>query len=300
MSSILRTRLIEDLRIRNYSEKTVEIYVRCVSEFAKHFGQSPEALEEVEIREYQRYLVEEKKSSWAFFNQSVCALRFLYTKTLQKDWLVEHIPFAKREQRLPEVLSIEEVSKLFAKVRAVKQCTILQTMYGAGLRLMEALGLEPNDIDSERMAIRIRQGKGKKDRYARLSPGLLGLLREYWRADRPETLLFPGACRHKRYDPATPGQILKKLCRKAGITKRVSMHTLRHSFTTHLLEAGTDLRVIQQLLGHSNIQTTCLYTHISVQALQQAPSPMELLQDPESEDTADAKQKTPPESDEAA
>jgi site-specific recombinase XerD len=162
MSSILRTRMIEDLRIRNYSERTVEIYVRCVSEFAKHFGQSPEALGEGEIREYQRYLVEEKKSSWAFFNQSVCALRFLYTKTLKKDWLVEHIPFAKREQRLPEVLSIEEVSRLFANVRAVKQRTILQTMYGAGLRLMEALSLEPNDIDSARMAIRIRQGKGRK------------------------------------------------------------------------------------------------------------------------------------------
>ncbi len=120
---------------------------------------------------------------------------------------------------------------------------------------------------------------GKKDRYGRLSPGLLELLRKYWREYRPEALLFPGACRHKRYDLATPGHILKKLCRKAGITKRVSMHTLRHSFATHLLEAGTNLRVIQRLLGHANILTTCVYTHISIEELREAPSPMELLDD---------------------
>ena len=241
MFSLLRTRMIEDLRIRNYSEKTVEIYVRCVSEFAKHFRQSPEVLGEGEIREYQRYLVEEKKSSWAFFNQSVCALRFLYTKTLQKDWLVEHIPFAKREQRLPEVLSIEEVSRLFANVRAVKQCTILQTMYGAGLRLMEALSLEPNDIDSARMAIRIRQGKGRKDRYVTLSPTLLETLREYYRGYRSKgTWLFPNRNRDQATHPTTVQRACSRAARTAGLSKRVTTHTLRHSFATSLLEAGTD------------------------------------------------------------
>jgi integrase/recombinase XerD len=148
MSSLLRTRLVQDLRIRNYSDKTVSIYVRCIAGFAKYFGRSPEELNEGHIREYQRYLVEEKKASWTMFNQTVCALRFLYKKTLKKDWPVSHIPFPKREKRLPEVLSVEEVAKVFSCVRTVKSGTILRTMYGAGLRLMEALSLTPSDIDT--------------------------------------------------------------------------------------------------------------------------------------------------------
>ena len=198
------------------------------------------------------------------------------------------MPRPKRERRLPVVLSREEVQRLFAVVKNLKHKALLMTAYDAGLRLSEILNLRIEDIDSGRMVIRIFQGKGKKDRYARLSPGLLKLLREYWRACRLETLLFPGAYRHKRCDLSTPGQIPKQLCRKAGITKRVSMHTLRRSFTTHLLEAGTNLRVIQQLLGHSNTQTNCLYTHISIEELREDPSPMELLEHPEAEDEADA------------
>ena len=228
------------------------------------------------------------------------ALRHLYLDTLRRTDELEAVPRPKRERRLPVVLIREEVQRLFAVVKNLKHKALLMTAYDAGLRLSEILNLRIEDIDSERMVIRICQGKGKKDCYARLSPDLLKLLREYWRACRPETLLFPGACRHKLYDLFTPGQILKQLCRKAGITKRVSMHTLRHSFATHLLEAGTNLRVSQQLLGHSNIQTTCLYTHISIEKLREAPSPMELLEDPEAEDEADTQQKTPPESDEAA
>ena len=214
------------------------------------------------------------------------------------------MPRPKRERRLPVVLSRQEVQQLFAVVENIKHKALFMMAYDAGLRLSEILNLRIEDIDSQRMVIRICQAKGKKDRYGRLSPGLLGLLREYWRACHPEALLFPGACRHKRYDVSTPGQILKKLCRKAGITKRVSMHTLRHSFAIHLLEAGTNLRVIQRLLGHSNIQTTCVYTHISIEELREAPSPMELLKVPEAEDEtgmedkADAEQQTLPESDE--
>jgi len=215
------------------------------------------------------------------------ALRHLYLDTLRRTDELEAVPRPKRERRLPVVLICEEVQRLFAVVKNLKHKALHMTAYDAGLRLSEILNLRIEDIDSERMVIRICQGKGKKDCYARLSPDLLKLLREYWRACRPETLLFPGACRHKLYDLFTPGQILKQLCRKAGITKRVSMHTLRHSFATHLLEAGTNLRVSQQLLGHSNIQTTCLYTHISIKKLREAPSPMELLEDPEAEDEAD-------------
>ncbi len=177
------------------------------------------------------------------------------------------------------MLSREEIQRLFAVITNLKHKALFMVAYDGGLRLSEILNLRLKDIDSRRMVIHVRQGKGKKDRYSRLTPGLLGLLREYWRAERPEGLLFPGASRHQPYDLATPGHILKKLCRKAGITKRVSMHTLRHSFATHLLEAGTDLRVIQQMLGHSNIQTTCLYTHISVDQQRDAPSLMEFLDD---------------------
>jgi site-specific recombinase XerD len=265
MGSLLRTRLIEDLRIRNYSKHTIEIYVRCVAEFAKHFGRSPEELGEGEVREYQRFLVEEKKTSWAFFNQSVCALRFLYTKTLKKDWMVEHIAFPRREQRLPEVLSLEEVSRLFSKVRALKQRTILQTIYGAGLRSMEALNLQPHDIDSQRMVIRIRQGKGRKDRYVTMSATLLERLREYYRGYRPQGIwLFPNRDGDKRTHPTTVQRACSRAAWAAGLKKHVTPHTLRHSFATSLLEAGTDLRTIQILMGHVNLHTTALYLHIAI------------------------------------
>jgi site-specific recombinase XerD len=208
------------------------------------------------------------------------ALRHLYRDTLKHpDWIsVSEIPRPKRERRLPVVLSRDEVQRLFAVVTNLKQKALFMVAYDAGLRLSEITNLRLDDLDSRRMVIRIRQGKGKKDRYARLTPGLLELLREYWREFRPQKLLFPGAAANKRYDPATPGQLLKRACRKAGITKRVSMHTLRHTFATHLLEAGVNLRVIQQMLGHDKIQTTVLYTHISLEEQRAAPSLLESLQ----------------------
>lgn len=211
---------------------------------------------------------------------------------------MEKLPRPKREQRLPVVLSREEVQRVFAVVTNLKQKALFMVAYEAGLRLSEIINLRIEDLDSERMAIRIRQGKGKKDRYARLTPGLLALLRKYWQEYRPKTLLFPGAVPDKPYDLATPGQLLKRACRKAGITKRVSMHTLRHTFATHLLEAGTNLRVIQQMLGHERIQTTCVYTHISLEELREAPSMMNLLEAPKAAN--DAKGPTPPPQDEVA
>jgi len=271
MSSLLRNRFIEDLRIRHYAERTIEIYVYCVAKFAKYFGRSPEQLGEAEIREYQRYLVYEKKASWAFLNQTVCALRFFYTKTLDKDWLVRHIPFPRKERRLPEVLSVEEVSRLLVNVRALKQRTILETMYGAGLRLMETLNLKTADVDSRRMVIRVQQGKGRKDRYVSLSPTLLETLREYYRACRPEgRLLFPSRNGDEPTHPTTVQRACVKAARSAGLNKRVTTHTLRHSFATNLLETGTDLRTIQVLLGHGSIHTTALYLHIAVGTPQQS------------------------------
>lgn len=295
----LRRYFIDDLRLKNFSEGTIKVYVHAVEKFARFLGRSPDDSTAQDVR---AFLIHELDRG---LSRSYCvvqrnALRHLYLDTLGRTDELQAVPRPKRERRLPVVLSREEVQRLFAVVKNIKHKALLMTAYDAGLRLSEILNLRIEDIDSQRMVIRIRQAKGKKDRYGRLSPGLLGLLREYWRTCHPENLLFPGAHPKRRYDPATPGHILKKLCRKAGITKRVSMHTLRHSFATHLLEAGTNLRVIQQLLGHSNIQTTCLYTHISVRELREAPSPMELLEDPEVKGEADTQQQSPPESDEAA
>ena len=279
MASLLRTRLIEDLRIRNYASRTIDIYVRCVALFAKHFGRSPEDLGAEEVREYQLYLREEKKASWAFFNQTVSALRFLYGKTLKHDWLVEQIPYPRQEKRLPDVLSFEEVSKLFSCVRTLMSCTILQTMYGAGLRLMEAVSLKKSDIDSERMAIRVRQGKGRRDRYVTLSATLLETLREYYRASRPKgEWLFP----NRKGTGAINHNTVQKACslaaRKAGLRKRVTTHTMRHSFATSLLEAGVDLRTIQILLGHGSLNTTAIYLHVAVGAKQSGRKMVDLLE----------------------
>lgn len=281
----LRQRYIEDLRLKNFSPGTIHVYVHAVAKFARHFGRSPDELGPEEVRKYLVHLVERGVS------RSTCvvyrnALRHLYRDTLRRpDWLAE-FPRPKRERKLPVVLSQKEVQRLFATVTNLKQKALFMVAYDAGLRLSELLNLRVDDIDSQRMVIRIRQGKGKKDRYARLTPGLLKLLRQYWREYQPQSWLFPGASIDKRYNIATPGQLLKKACRKAGISKRVSMHTLRHSFATHLLEAGTNLRVIQQMLGHEKIQTTCLYTHISLEEQREAPSTMELLQDDQAEDEA--------------
>ena len=279
MASLLRTRLIEDLRIRNYASRTIDIYVRCVALFAKHFGRSPEDLGAEEVREYQLYLREEKKASWAFFNQTVSALRFLYGKTLKHDWLVEQIPYPRQEKRLPDVLSFEEVSKLFSCVRTLMSCTILQTMYGAGLRLMEAVSLKKNDIDSERMVIRVRQGKGRRDRYVTLSATLLETLREYYKASKPKgEWLFPNGKGTGAINHNTVQKACSLAARKAGLRKRVTTHTMRHSFTTSLLEAGVDLRTIQILLGHGSLNTTAIYLHVAVGAKQSGRKMVDLLE----------------------
>lgn len=276
----LRQRYIDDLRLKNFSPKTIKVYVDAVAKFARHFGRSPDQLDQEDVRKYLVHMMERglARSTGVLARN---ALRHLYTDILARPDCVEKLPRPKREQRLPVVLSREEVQRLFATVSNLKQKALFMVAYEAGLRLSEIINLRIEDLDSERMVIRIRQGKGKKDRYARLTPGLLVLLRKYWQEYRPQTLLFPGAAPDKPYDLATPGHLLKTACRKAGITKRVSMHTLRHTFATHLLEAGTNLRVIQQLLGHERIQTTCVYTHISLEELREAPSMLDLLEAPQ-------------------
>ncbi len=236
----LRQQYIDDLKLRNFSAGTIKVYVHAVERFARFLERSPG---DATAEDIKRFLVAEINRG---MSRSYCviqrnALRHLFEQTLGRPENFDSIPRPKRERRLPVVLSREEIQRLFSVVENIKHKAMLMVAYDAGLRLSEIRNLEIDDIDSQRNVIRIRQGKGKKDRYTRLSPGLLKLLREYWRAERPQRLLFPGATNQKTYDMATPGQILKKLCRKAGISKRVSMHSLRHSFATHLLEAGADL-----------------------------------------------------------
>jgi site-specific recombinase XerD len=273
----LRQRYIEDLSLRNYSKKTQQIYVGVVSQFARYFNRSPEELGPEQIREYQLYLVHERKASWCWFNQTVCALRFLYRVTLGKDWTVDRIPFARREKRLPEVLSQEEVAQLLGAVAKLKYRVALTVAYAAGLRSGELVNLQVSDIDSKRMMIRVRQGKGHKDRYAMLSPKLLEVLREYWRAERPQTWLFPSLKKNCPLNQNQLQEVVRKARQDSGIKKRVTTHTLRHSFATHLLEAGTNIRIIQVLLGHSSIQTTAKYTYVSESTIRATVSPFDNL-----------------------
>jgi integrase/recombinase XerD len=278
MSSMspLRQRLIDDLRLRNYSPRTIEAYVAGVAKFAAHLGRSPDQLGLEDVRTFQLHLLA-RGVSWSQFNQTVCALRFFYRITLRRPGLVEHIPFGKRPRVLPAVLSRDEVARLFAAVRHRWHRLMLRTTYAGGLRVSELVRLQVADIDSARMVMHIRQGKGQKDRLVPLSPRLLEELRGYWRERRPRLWLFPGhgAAGHLRPD------IVQRACREAarvaGFTKHVTVHTLRHSYATHLLEAGVDLLTIQKLLGHRDLQTTARYVHVSTQRLRAAPSPLDDL-----------------------
>jgi len=273
----LRQRMLEDLQLRNYSTSTIETYIRCVASFAKHFNKSPDQLGPEHVRQFQLFLVKEQKVSWSLFNQHVCALRFFYNTTLGWQWMIEHIPYPRCEHRLPIVLSQAEVALLLQAKSNLKHRALLATLYGAGLRVSEAASLLVSDIDSERQLICVRQGKGRKDRLVMLSPKLLDLLRHYWKAYRPTYWLFPGDPANRHMARNTIHTICRQAAQAAGLSKQVSPHSLRHSFATHLLEAGTDLRTIQILLGHSNLKTTARYTHVSTLALRSTLSPLDQL-----------------------
>ena len=274
----LRQRMLENMRLRNLSERTQETYISQVRRFATYFGKSPEVLGPEEIRTYQLYLIE-RGSSWSVFNQTVCALRFLYQQTLQREWAVEHIPFPRKPKKLPVVLSREEVGMFLEGITNYRHRVVLTTIYATGLRLSEAAHLKPSDIDSMRMVVRVEQGKGNKDRNVMLSANLLDLLREYYRVIRPAgKWLFPTMT-----DPSRPMSIcsLQKTCvsttRRLAIRKTVNPRILRHCFATHLLEDGTDVRTIQMLLGHRSLTTTQRYTHVSTEKIRETRSPLDLL-----------------------
>lgn len=280
----LRKRMTEEMRLRNFRPKTVKIYVDNVARFAKHFGKSPEHLGREQVREYLLYLVEEKKAAWGTYNQALAALRYLYRWVLRRGDVVVDIRGPRRERHLPLVLSLEEVNRFFAAVVSYKYRMALITAYAAGLRISEVVNLEVKDIDSERMLIHVREAKRNKDRYTMLSPALLEMLRHYCWAVRPVRYLFPGRSPDKPMSVSRAQGACIEARARAGIQKEVTPHTFRHSFATHLLEAGTDLRVIQALLGHSNPQTTALYTRVSTKLIGRTRSPLDLLGKP-AEDT---------------
>lgn len=280
--SVLRERMLEELRVRNYAPETQRHYVARVARFAQHFHKSPELLGPEEIRSYQVHLVDEKKCSWTVLNQTVCALRFLYLTTLRQDWKIRHVPYARGERKLPIVLSHREVLGLFESVSNPKHLSILLATYSGGLRISEVANLKVIDIDSDRMILHIRQGKGRKDRMVPLSSVLLSNLRSYWQSTRPKRLLFPGEDPNRPISSSSIRQFLRRAVRIAGIKKSVTMHTLRHTFATHHLEAGTDLRTLQLIMGHRSLKTTSLYLHVSVDQVRSAKSPLDLLSDTDS------------------
>jgi integrase/recombinase XerD len=277
----LRRRMLEELRLRNYSPNTIEVYLRCVANFAQHFRVAPDRLGPEHIRQYQLFLVERKKVSWAVFNQTVCALRFFYHHTLHRDWMIEHIPYPRHEQKLPVVLSPAEVVALFQSAPNLKHRAILMTIYAAGLRVSELINLRVTDIDRQRQLICVRQGKGHKDRQVMLSPKLLELLQLYWKKYRPMTWLFPGARPERPLTQTTVWRICQQARTAAQLVKPVSPHTLRHCFATHLLEEATDLRRIQILMGHRNLKTTARYLHVSNLAVRSTVSPLDRLPYPD-------------------
>ncbi|MET4697786.1 integrase/recombinase XerD [Constrictibacter sp. MBR-5] len=274
--SPLRRRMTEDMTVRNLSPATQRSYLHAVAKFSRHFGRSPDRLGLEDVRAFQVHLVS-TGMSWAALNQTVCALRFFYGVTLGHGEIPERIPYAREPRKLPVVLSADEVVRFLEAVASLKSRAALTTAYAAGLRASEVVGLKVANIDSARMVIRVEHGKGGKDRYVMLSAQLLGILRIYWRLARPEHWLFPGREASKPIDV----QVLYAACRSAraaaGLDKRVTVHTLRHSFATHLLESGTDIRIIQVLLGHANLSTTARYAQVSNGLIRRIGSPLDRL-----------------------
>ena len=275
-----RDRMEQDLQIRGFSPNTQAVYLARVRDFVRYCQRPPDQLALEDIHRYQLHLTQDRRVSWAAFNQTVAALRFFYRVTLQKDWDITRIPYQKTGRKLPVVLSQAEVRALLQAVGNVKHRAILMTVYAAGLRVGEVVKLRVGDIESQRMVLRVEQGKGRKDRYVMLSAKLLTALREYWKIARPPDWLFPGQHPTEPLCRESVQRIFYKARDAAGITKRVSVHVLRHSFATHLLESGTNLRVIQLLLGHRSLRSTEVYTHVAGNYLRETASPLDLLPAP--------------------
>jgi integrase/recombinase XerD len=275
----LRKRFIEDMQLRNLAPTTQRSYLHYTVDFAKFYNCSPETLDLEAVRQYQLHLIHEKKLSPQSINTFLSSVQFLYLNTLEMPWDKSCFPRMRVENKLPVVLSPQEVAQYFEYVPSLKYRTALMLCYGAGLRISESVSLKVRDIDSQRMLLRVEQGKGKKDRYAMLSPRLLAVLRCYYRAARPDKdgWLFPSWRAEHHLTTSALTQACRDAAKRSGLAKRVTAHILRHSFATHLLEQGTDMRVIQVLLGHSKIDTTARYTRVSAQTIATTASPLDAL-----------------------
>jgi len=277
----LRKMMLEELQRRNYAQTTVEAYTLALRQFAEYFHRPPDQLGPEHVREFQLHLLRDKKLAANTVKQRMAAVQFFFVRTLKRPYLREDVPYPKVPWQLPAVLSQEEVTRLIDAASNLSHRAMLMTLYSTGLRRSEMARLKVSDIDSERMVIHVHQGKGRKDRDVPLSPKLLETLREYWRWKKPRSYLFPaGAANHGKDLPITGKGVwhaCREAVRRAGIQKKVGPHTLRHSYATHLLEAGADLRTIQLLLGHTDIKHTTVYLHLSQRHLHAVANPLDAL-----------------------
>lgn len=278
----LRQRFIEDMQLRGLAPTTQRSYLHYVLDFTKFYNTSPDLLDLEAVRQYELYLLHEKKLAPDSINAFVSAIQFFYLTTLEMPWGKECFPRVRRTHKLPIVLSPEQVGRFLDCVPGLKYRAALMVCYGAGLRISETVALKVSDIDSSRMLLRVEQGKGAKDRYTMLSPRLLAVLRTYFRATRPDKhgYLFPSWRKDRHLTSSALSIACREASQQSGIGKRITAHTLRHSFATHLLEQGTDTRVIQALLGHTRIDTTARYTQVSAHVVAGTPSPLDQLTRP--------------------
>jgi integrase/recombinase XerD len=274
--SPLRRRMIEDMTLRNLSRQTQQSYIYAVAKFSRHFNRRPDRLGMEDVRAYQLHLIGQKYS-WSHINQVACALRFFYGITLGQKEAFERIVSGKDPEKLPPVLDYEEVARFLNAVDGIRNRVALATAYAAGLRVGEVVRLKVASIDSQRMLLHIEAGKGGRDRYAMLSPRLLDILRAYWKRAQPRLWLFPGQEPGDHLSTGALQDACRRARKRAGINKHVTAHSLRHSFATHLLESGTDIRIIQVLLGHTHLETTARYAQVATNLIAGIPSPFDRL-----------------------
>jgi len=272
----LREQMIQQMQLKGYSQRTINTYILCIRLLSRYYGLSPDLITTDQIRSYIEYCLIERKLSKAWLNQIISALKILYVEILKREWNRLDIPRPRREKKLPFILSREEVKKILNAHTNIKHRALLMIIYSSGLRLSEARHLKISDIDSSRMLIHIEQAKGYKDRYTILSPVSLQLLRVYWKTYKPKYWLFENKD-GKPVPETTIQKILKNALEKTGIRKKASIHTLRHSFATHMLEQGVSLPIIQQLLGHNSLKTTSGYLHVQQYSIDTIKSPLDTL-----------------------
>ena len=270
-----------ELRLRNYSPGTIKTYLQHMTEYTRHFGRSPSELNRDDIMSYLLHMTEERKVSATYRDQAVSALKFFYGKVLNKKIIIDELPRPKKDFKLPSVLSEEELSRFFRAVRNRKHLAILMLLYSSGMRVSEVVRLKPEDIDTDRHLIKVRGGKGRKDRYTILSDTALHVLRDYYLSWNPEYYLFPGNRKGSHLSTRSVQNVVSGTRERSGIKKKFSTHTLRHSFATHLLESGTDLRYIQELLGHKSARTTQIYTHVTRRDIARIVSPLDRMMEGE-------------------